>query len=120
MLIARRAAAEVRDGDVLNVGFGVPDLVVGILADQGRLGDVTIAIEQGLIDGIPVSGDLFGAARGPKVMHASTTQFDLFSGGILDVSCLGMAQVDATGAVNVSKIAGRGDAAANAGDRCGG
>jgi propionate CoA-transferase len=106
MLIARRAAAEVRDGDVLNVGFGVPDLVVGILADQGRLGDVTIAIEQGLIDGIPVSGDLFGAARGPKVMHASTTQFDLFSGGVLDVSCLGMAQADATGAVNVSKIAG--------------
>jgi propionate CoA-transferase len=105
-LIARRAAAEIRDGDVLNVGFGVPDLVVGILADQGRLDGVTIAIEQGLIDGVPLSGDLFGAARGPKVMHPSTTQFDLFSGGILDVSCLGMAQVDASGAVNVSKIGG--------------
>ncbi len=39
-------------------------------------------------------------------MHSSTTQFDLFSGGLLDVSCLGMAEVDVTGAVNVSKIGG--------------
>lgn len=106
MLIARRAAAEVRDGDVLNVGFGVSALVVDALAEQDRLDDVTLAIEQGLIDGIPVSGDLFGAARGPKVVHSSTTQFDLFSGGLLDVSCLGMAEVDVTGAVNVSKIGG--------------
>ncbi|MFC0447604.1 CoA-transferase [Rhodococcus jostii] len=106
MLIARRAAAEVRDGDVLNVGFGVSALVVDALAEQDRLDDITLAIEQGLIDGIPVSGDLFGAARGPKVVHSSITQFDLFSGGMLDVSCLGMAEVDATGAVNVSKIGG--------------
>ncbi|AKE88374.1 acetyl-CoA--acetoacetyl-CoA transferase subunit alpha [Rhodococcus aetherivorans] len=106
MLIARRAATEVDDGDVLNVGFGVSALVVDALAEQDRLDDVTLAIEQGLIDGIPVSGDLFGAARGPRVVHSSTTQFDLFAGGLLDVSCLGMAQVDATGAVNVSKIGG--------------
>ena len=106
MIIARRAAAEVRGGDVLNVGFGVAALVVNALAEQGRLDDVTLAIEQGLIGGIPVSGDLFGAARGPHVVLPSTTQFDLFSGGLLDVCALGMAQVDATGAVNVSKIAG--------------
>lgn len=106
MLIARRAAAEVRDGDVLNVGFGVAALVVTALAEQARLGSVTLAIEQGLIGGTPVSGDLFGASRGPRVVHSSTTQFDLFAGGLLDVCALGMAQVDATGAVNVSKIAG--------------
>lgn len=106
MLIARRAAAEVRDGDVLNVGFGVAALVVTALAEQARLGSVTLAIEQGLIGGTPVSGDLFGASRGPRVVHPSTTQFDLFAGGLLDVCALGMAQVDATGAVNVSKIAG--------------
>ncbi|MBS3694131.1 acyl CoA:acetate/3-ketoacid CoA transferase [Rhodococcus qingshengii] len=106
MLIARRAADEVRDGDVLNVGFGVAALVVSALAEQSRLDRVTLAIEQGLIGGTPVSGDLFGASRGPRVVHSSTTQFDLFAGGLLDVCALGMAQVDETGAVNVSKIAG--------------
>lgn len=106
MLIAHRAAEEVRDGDVLNVGFGVAALVVNALAEQSRLDTVTLAIEQGLIGGMPVSGDLFGASRGARVVHSSTTQFDLFSGGLLDVCALGMAQVDASGAVNVSKIAG--------------
>lgn len=106
MLIARRAAAEVRDGDVLNLGFGVPALVVDALVEAGRIDEVSLAIEQGLIDGNPVSGDLFGAARGPRVMHSSVTQFDLFAGGLLDISCLGMAEVDATGSVNVSRIGG--------------
>lgn len=105
-LIARRAALEVADGDVLNVGFGISAQVVDALARDGRLGAVTLAIEQGLVDGVPVSGDLFGAARGPSAVVSSTTQFDLFSGGILDVCCLGMAQVDASGSVNVSRIAG--------------
>lgn len=105
-LIARRAAAEIRDGDVLNVGFGVSALVVPALVEQGRGDAVTLAIEQGLIGGVPVAGDLFGASRGPSVVHASTTQFDLFSGGLLDVCALGMAQVGADGSVNVSRIAG--------------
>lgn len=105
-LIASRAAHEVRDGDVLNVGFGVSSLVVDALAETGRMGAVTLAIEQGHFGGVPLTGDLFGASRGPQVTLPSTTQFDLFSGGVLDVCCLGMAQVDATGAVNVSKIAG--------------
>ncbi|SDO01953.1 propionate CoA-transferase [Klenkia soli] len=105
-LIARRAAAEVHDGDVLNVGFGVSALVVDVLAEDRRLDTITLAIEQGLIGGVPTTGDLFGAARGPAVIHASTTQFDLFAGGVLDVCALGMAQVGADGSVNVSRIAG--------------
>jgi propionate CoA-transferase len=34
----------------------------------------------------------------------STNQFELFAMGLLDVCCLGMAQVDATGSVNVSRF----------------
>lgn len=105
--IAERAADEIRAGDVLNVGFGVSAHVVDVLAQRGTIDDISIAIEQGMIGGIPVSGDLFGASRGPRVMHASTTQFDLFAGGILDIAALGMAQVGADGSVNVSRIGGR-------------
>jgi propionate CoA-transferase len=102
--VARRAALEVPDGAVLNVGFGMSAQVVDVLAEQGRLSDVVLAIEQGLFDGVPESGDLFGVARGPSARVSSTTQFDLFAGGMLDVCCLGMAQVDQTGSVNVSRF----------------
>ncbi|MQA87952.1 MAG: acyl CoA:acetate/3-ketoacid CoA transferase [Streptosporangiales bacterium] len=106
-VIARRAALEVPDGAVLNLGFGVSSQVVDALAMEGRLDEVTLVIEQGLVDGIPFSGDLFGIARGPGAVLPSTVQFDLFSGGLLDVCCLGMAELDGTGSVNVSLLGGR-------------
>lgn len=106
-LIALRAAREVRQGSVVNVGFGVSSLVVDVLAQQGLLDGITLAIEQGMVGGVPVSGDLFGAARRPDAVFASTTQFDLFGSGVLDICAMGMAQADASGNVNVSRIDGR-------------
>lgn len=103
-VIARRAALEVPAGAVLNVGFGVAAQVVDVLAEQQRLDEVTLAIEQGLFNGIPESGALFGVAHGPTARMPSTSQFELFAMGMLDVCCLGMAQVDAAGSVNVSRF----------------
>ena len=103
--VARRAAEEVSPGDVLNVGFGMSG-VIDVLAEQGRLADVRLVVEQGLFDGTPATGDLFGAVADPSAVVSSTTAFDMFAGGLLDIACLGMAQVDATGAVNVSMIDG--------------
>jgi propionate CoA-transferase len=103
-VIARRAALEVSAGAVVNVGFGVSAEVVDVLAEQGRLAEVTLAIEQGLFNGVPESGTLFGVAHGPTARLASTTQFEMFAMGLLDVCCLGMAQLDATGSVNVSRF----------------
>jgi propionate CoA-transferase len=103
-VIARRAALEVPAGAVLNVGFGVAAQVVDVLAEQRRLDEVTLAIEQGLFNGVPESGALFGVAHGPTARMPSTSQFELFAMGMLDVCCLGMAQVDAAGSVNVSRF----------------
>jgi propionate CoA-transferase len=102
--IARRAALEIAPGAVVNVGFGVAAEVVDVLAAQGRLGEVTLAIEQGLYNGIPESGALFGVAHGPTARLASTNQFECFAMGMLDTCCLGMAQLDASGSVNVSRF----------------
>jgi len=102
--IARRAALEVASGAVVNVGFGVSAEVVDVLAEQQRLDDVTLAIEQGLYNGIPESGALFGVAHGPTARLPSTSQFECFAMGMLDTCCLGMAQLDATGSVNVSRF----------------
>lgn len=105
-LIARRAAQEVRAGDVMNLGFGISSEVVDVLAERNRLDEVTTCIEQGHTGGTPLSGDMFGVCSGPEITVPSTTQFDFFTGGVLDATYLGMAEVDATGSVNVSRIGG--------------
>jgi acyl CoA:acetate/3-ketoacid CoA transferase len=81
--------------------------VAGALIAENRLHEVTLAIEQGMYDGIPASGDLFGLSRGASARVSSAQQFDLFSAGLLDACCLGMAQVDASGSVNVSRFGGQ-------------
>lgn len=105
-VIARRAALEIRPGHVLNVGFGMSAGVVDVLNQYGRLDDIELCIEQGAVGGLPVGGDLFGVSRGPLALLSSTQQFDLFASGMLDVTALGMAEVDRHGNVNVTKIAG--------------
>ncbi|MEE6283323.1 CoA-transferase [Georgenia sp. MJ170] len=106
-VVARRAAAEVAAGDVLNLGFGMSADVAKVLRGEGRLRDVQLAVEQGLYDGEPELGDLFGMSRGPSARVSSAVQFDIFAGGLIDVTCLGMAQVDQHGNVNVSAFGGR-------------
>jgi propionate CoA-transferase len=106
-IVARRAALEVRDGDVLNLGFGMSADVGKVLREQGRMSQVHFAVEQGLYDGIPELGDLFGMSRGPSARVSSAVQFDIFSGGLIDVTCLGMAQADRHGNVNVSAFGGK-------------
>lgn len=106
-LVARRAAREVRDGDVVNVGYGMSAGVVDVLIDERRLDRVRLAIEQGAVGGFPETGDLFGLSRHPEALLSSATQFDLFATGMIDVALLGMAELDRHGNVNVSKLGRR-------------
>lgn len=106
-VVCRRAAMEVKAGDVLNLGFGMSADVGKVLKEQGRLGSVQLAVEQGLYNGEPELGDLFGMATGPTARVSSAVQFDIFAGGLIDVTCLGMAQTDRRGNVNVSSFGGK-------------
>jgi propionate CoA-transferase len=106
-VVSRRAAMEVSAGDVLNLGFGMSADVGHVLRRQGRLSDVQLAVEQGLYDGVPELGDLFGMSTGPSARVSSAVQFDIFAGGLIDVTCLGMAQTDQYGNVNVSAFGGK-------------
>lgn len=105
-ILAGRAAMEVEAGNIVAVGFGASSEAVGVLAADGMLDEITIGVEQGLIGGIPVRGQLFGMSRNPMAVIPMPSMFDTISGAGLDVCILGMAQFDRAGAVNVSHIGG--------------
>lgn len=105
-LIARRVALEFKDGDLVNLGIGLPTLVARFL--PGGL-DVTFQSENGIMgmqalpDGCPPSKDLTDAGGSPiaalpgAFTFDSATSFGLTRGGHLDVTVLGGFEVDELG-----------------------
>jgi propionate CoA-transferase len=113
--IARRVAMELRDGDAVNIGFGISANVPRILIEEGRHGAVTWVIEQGAIGGIPLLDFQFGCASNAEAIVQSPHQFTYFQGGGFDMSLLSFLQIDRSGSVNVSKLGLRPHVTAGAG-----
>jgi propionate CoA-transferase len=106
-VLARRAAAELSDGDVVNLGFGVSALVPHILLEQGRSDRVSWVIEQGAVGGVPLTGFAFGCALNPAALMSSIDQFTLLQGAGFDHALLSFLQIDRYGNVNVHHLPSR-------------
>ena len=106
LAIARRAATELKDGVVVNFGFGVPDAVAALVSEDVRSGRYLQTIEHGVYGGELLTGQIFGFSRNATAMIDAPTQFDFYSGGGLDIAFLGFGQFDAQGNVNASKLGG--------------
>ena len=105
-VIGKRAEMELREGAVINFGFGIPDAVAKYVAAKGELDRYYQTIEHGTYGGELLDGALFGFARNASAMIDSPSQFDFYSGGGLDIAFLGMGELDRKGNVNVSKLGG--------------
>jgi 3-oxoacid CoA-transferase B subunit len=114
--IAARAAKELRSGDVVNLGIGIPNLIPGFLGPDT---DVYLHTENGLLgvgprpDPNEVDPDLIDAAKLPVTALPGAAYFDsadsfaMIRGGHVDVAVLGALQVSARGDIANWAVPGR-------------
>jgi acetate CoA/acetoacetate CoA-transferase beta subunit len=104
--IAKRVALELRDGDLVNLGIGLPTLVANYLnpavevffqSENGIIGMASLP-EAGMEDEYltDAGGSFIGAIPGACSLD-SCLSFGLIRGGHLDVTVLGGLQVDERG-----------------------
>lgn len=107
--MARKAATFVDDGQVVNLGIGIPTLVANHLGDPSRFSGIMLHSENGLLGmgPFPIEGEedpqVINAGKQTVTVVAGGSTFDsaqsfaMIRGGHVDVAMLGAMEVAANG-----------------------
>lgn len=106
-IIGRRAAMQLKKGDMANFGIGIPEYVTAVAREEGFLNKFENSIETGTFGGIPMIGISFGATLNPSVLMRADDILQWYDGGGLDIAFLGGAEFDQKGNVNVTRFNGK-------------
>ena len=111
--IAKRVAKELKDGDVVNLGIGLPTMVPSFLPEGVS---VTLQAENGTVGSaagnadpihdVDAGGNPSGVIPGGAFID-SATSFGLIRGGHVDATILGGLEVDEEGSLSNWKIPGK-------------
>jgi len=107
LVIGERASQELKAGQVVNLGIGIPEVVAQCASRAGKLNELTLTVESGGIGGLPAPGVAFGATIGADFISDTSQQFDLYNGGGLDICFMGGLEIDMYGNVNAHKLANK-------------
>lgn len=107
-IIGRRALGLLVPDQIINVGTGIPNDVIGpIMAEEDITDDVTITVESGIYGGVPAGGVDFGISRNPQALIPHDRQFEYYNGAGIDYTFMGAGEMDVFGNVNATRMGDR-------------
>ncbi|MDD3185748.1 MAG: 3-oxoacid CoA-transferase subunit B [Anaerostipes sp.] len=115
-IIARRAAQEVSNGDVVNLGIGLPtmvsnyindDVVVTLQSENGILGMGGLAAEGRKDKDLVNAGGQHVSVQKGASLFDSAASFGIIRGGHVDLTMLGALQVDKEGTLASHIVPGK-------------
>ncbi len=103
--IARRAMTELSLGQIINIGTGIPNDVIGpIISEEGLSNDVLITVESGIYGGVPAQTIDFGISMNAQALVSHDRQFEFYNGTGIDCTFMGAGEMDEEGNVNSTKM----------------
>ena len=104
-VIGRRAMMELLPDQIINIGTGIPNDVVGaIIAEEGLGDDVMVTVESGVYGGTPQKTIDFGISMNAQALIPHDRQFELYNGTGIDFTFMGAGEMDQDGNVNATKM----------------
>uniref|UniRef100_UPI00352A3F4F CoA-transferase n=1 Tax=Aerococcus urinaeequi TaxID=51665 RepID=UPI00352A3F4F len=107
LVIARRAALELKRHSIINIGVGLPCMVSNLFYEANLLDQYHFTTDLGAVGGVPAPGFDYGPNYNAEAVIDSGDMFDLYHGGGLETTVLGFGEINQNGNVNTTLLGNR-------------
>ena len=107
IVIARRAALELKQNSIINIGVGLPCMVSNLFYEANLLDQYHFTTDLGAVGGVPAPGFDYGPNYNAEAVINSGDMFDLYHGGGLETTVLGFGEINQNGNVNTTLLGNR-------------